>query len=182
MTTTTTEKAPTLDDLADTLDQLDNDRDRSQFTNRLDRLVNSGHLADIVADALADADGPAIIVTLERDVERADLPAVVTVPWSLNRAGDTLSTSIQTDARDTVRGIVAVTDTAVAVMFAGSLPDLGKKASAATVATLMSDGIPTGTVAQVRQHAADKDGRVKFTVAEAVATSGKRGKRSAATI
>lgn len=183
MTATTTEKAHPLDALADTLDQIDNDRDRSQFLNRLNRLANSERLADVLAAAAEQHDGPAVIVALNRGPERDDLPAVVTVPWTLNRAGDTLALSLFVDPRDTVRGIVATDDHAAAVMFGENLPRLAAgKGSTSTTARRLADGIPTGDVLKVTQHATDKNGRNKYVVTVAEESSGTRGRSAAACI
>lgn len=183
MTTTTTEKAHPLAALADTLDQLDNDRDRTQLVNRLERLANSATLADVLADATEQHSGPVVIVTLDRGTDRDDLPNVVSVPWTLNRAGDTLVLSLFVDPRDTVRGIVAADDTAAAVMFGENLPRLtAGKGSTSTTARRLADGIPTGDVLKVTQHATDKNGRNKFVVTVAEESTGTRGRSAAACI
>lgn len=181
--TTTTEMAHPLDALADTLDQLDNDRDRAQFLNRLDRLTNSAALADVLADATEQHDGPAVIVSLDRGPDRDDLPAVVSVPWTLNRAGDALALSLFVDPRDTVRAIVTVDGPAAAVMFGENLPRLAAgKGSTSSTARRLADGIPTGDVLKVTQHATDKNGRNKFVVTVAEESSGTRGRSAAACI
>lgn len=196
MTTTTTEKAHPLAALADTLDQLDNDRDRTQLVNRLERLANSATLADVLADAVNECDGPALVLDIERGhkveidedgteqvtYDRTMLPSIVVLPWDTNRAGDKLSLSFWLDHRDTLRGIVASDGHAVGVMFAGSLPDLGRKNSTTTHAAMLADGTPTGLAMDLSTWRVADDGRVKFLAAQNAAKNGTRGANKSSTV